>query len=62
MSLTSLALVLAIVLSVPAALVASWRIWPREGAWDGARALDALWTVVPPALLLLLIALTAGAV
>ena len=60
-SLTTLALVLAIVLAVPAALVASWRIWPRDGAWNRARALDALWTVVPPVLLVLLIVLSAGA-
>ncbi|MDH3724525.1 MAG: hypothetical protein OER93_02100 [Thermoleophilia bacterium] len=61
MSLSSIALILAIVLAVPAALVASWRIWPREGAWRWARALDALWTVVPPVLLVVLIALTLGA-
>ena len=61
MSLDSVALALAIALAVPAALVASWRIWPREGAWSRARALDALWTAVPPALLLLLVALVWGA-
>ena len=61
MSLSSIALILAIVIAVPAALVASWRIWPREGAWNGTRALDALWTLVPPVLLLVLIGLTFGA-
>jgi heme/copper-type cytochrome/quinol oxidase subunit 2 len=61
MSLSSIALILAIVIAVPAALVASWRIWPREGAWNGARALDALWTLVPLVLLVVLIGLTFGA-
>jgi heme/copper-type cytochrome/quinol oxidase subunit 2 len=61
MSLPALALILALVLAVPAALVASWRMWPRDGSWSGARIMDAVWTLVPPALLGGLLVLAAGA-
>ena len=58
MTLESLALALVIVLIAPAALVAAWRIWPRG---KDARALDAVWTIVPPVLLVVLVVLSAGA-
>ena len=53
----SAALVLAAALALPAAVLAAWRFWwavPRapEG---GARALEAVWTLVPLALLVALI-------
>ena len=61
MSLPALALILALALAVPAALVASWRMWPRGGSWTGARVMDAIWTLVPVALLAGLLVLAAGA-
>lgn len=57
-TLESVALALVIVLVVPTALLAAWRIWPRG---DDARVLDAIWTAVPPVLIALLVVLAAGA-
>ncbi len=62
MTLRMLALVLAVVLAVPATALL---LWPRRRDADAPRtawlSLDGLWTVVPAALLVALIALAAVA-
>lgn len=57
----SVALILVLVLALPAATLAAWRFWsavPPSPA-GGPRALDAIWTLVPLALLVALIAAVA---
>lgn len=53
----SVALILVLVLALPAAIVAAWRFWSTvpPSAAGGPRALDAIWTLVPLALLVALI-------
>jgi hypothetical protein len=53
----SAALILAVILTLPAAALAAWRFWSSVPASAGAgpRALDATWTLVPLALLIALI-------